>query len=157
MKLNKRQYDKLNKIYNNIIIKAKDYGILQKNFSLADYKEFVRCYNDLGNNGKAITFCSNVSNIFKLNNFNIKKDKHGINYIITLEDINFLGYSKEEIKNICNKWTVKELKDYCKNNNYNMCINSKFKKNDYINLLIQLNTNKSYIDYCNFLGSKINI
>ena len=157
MKLNKRQYDKLNKIYNNIIIKAKDYGILQKNFSLADYKEFVRCYNDLGNNGKAITFCSNVSNIFKLNNFNIKKDKHGINYIITLEDINFLGYSKEEIKNICNKWTVKELKDYCKNNNYNMCINSKFKKNDYINLLTQLNANKSYIDYCNFLGSKINI
>ena len=157
MKLNKRQYDKLNKIYNNIIIKAEDYGILPKNFSLADYKEFVRCYNDLGNNGKAITFCSNVSNLFKLNNFNIKKDEHGINYIITLEDINFLGYSKEEIKNICNKWTVKELKDYCKNNNYNMCINSKFKKNDYINLLIQLNTNKSYIDYCNFLGSKINI
>ena len=157
MKLNKRQYDKLNKIYNNIIIKAEDYGILPKNFSLADYKEFVRCYNDLGNNGEAITFCSNVSNIFKLNNFNIKKDKHGINYIITLEDINFLGCSKEEIKNICNKWTVKELKDYCKNNNYNMCINSKFKKNDYINLLIQLNTNKSYIDYCNFLGSKINI
>ena len=157
MKLNKRQYDKLNKVYNNIIIKAEDYGILPKNFSLADYKEFVRCYNDLGNNGEAITFCSNVSNIFKLNNFNIKKDKHGINYIITLEDINFLGCSKEEIKNICNKWTVKELKDYCKNNNYNMCINSKFKKNDYINLLIQLNTNKSYIDYCNFLGSKINI
>ena len=79
MKLNKRQYDKLNKIYNNIIIKAEDYGILPKNFSLADYKEFVRCYNDLGNNGKAITFCSNVSNIFKLNNFNIKKDNHGIN------------------------------------------------------------------------------
>ena len=157
MKLNKRQYDKLNKIYNNIIIKAEDYGILPKNFSLADYKEFVRCYNDLGNNGKAITFCSNVSYLFKLNNFNIKKDNHGINYIITLEDINFLGCSKEEIKNICNKWTVKELKDYCKNNNYNMCINSKFKKNDYINLLIQLNTNKSYIDYCNFLGSKINI
>ena len=157
MKLNKRQYDKLNKIYNNIIIKAEDYGILPKNFSLADYKEFVRCYNDLGNNGKVITFCSNVSNIFKLNNFNINKDNHGINYIITLEDINFLGRSKEEIKNICNKWTVKELKDYCKNNNYNMCINSKFKKNDYINLLIQLNTNKSYIDYCNFLGSKINI
>ena len=157
MKLNKRQYDKLNKIYNNIIIKAEDYGILPQNFSLAHYKEFVRCYNDLGNNGKVITFCSNVSNIFKLNNFNIKKDKHGINYIITLEDINFLGYSKEEIKNICNKWTVKELKDYCKNDNYNMCINSKFKKNDYINLLTQLNTNKSYIDYCNFLGSKINI
>ena len=128
MKLNKRQYDKLNKIYNNIIIKAEDYGILPKNFSLADYKELVRCYNDLGNNGKAITFCSNVSNIFKLNNFNINKDKHGINYIITLEDINFSGYSKEEIKNICNKWIVKELKDYCKNNNYNMCINSKFKK-----------------------------
>ena len=128
MKLNKRQYDKLNKIYNNIIIKAEDYGILPKNFSLADYKEFVRCYNDLGNNGKVITFYSNVSNIFKLNNFNIKKDNHGINYIITLDDINFLGRSKEEIKNICNKWTVKELKDYCKNNNYNMCINSKFKK-----------------------------
>ena len=157
MKLNKRQYDKLNKIYNNIIIKAEDYGILPKNFSLADYKELVRCYNDLGNNGKVITFYYNVSNLFKLNNFNIKKDEHGINYIITLEDINFLGRSKEEIKNICNKWTVKELKDYCKNNNYNMCINSKFKKNDYINLLIQLNTNKSYIDYCNFLDSKINI
>ena len=128
MKLNKRQYDKLNKIYNNIIIKAEDYGILPKNFSISDYKELVRCYNDLGNNGKAITFYSNVNNIFKLNNFNIKKDKHGINYIITLEDINFLGYSKEEIKNICNKWTVKQLKEYCKNNNYNMCINSKFKK-----------------------------
>ena len=160
MKLNKRQYDKLNKIYNNIIIKAEDYGILPKCFngSITDYKELVRCYNDLGNNGKVITFYSNVSNLFKLNNFNvIWEDEHKINYLITLDDINFLGRSKEEIKNICNKWTVKELKDYCKNNNYNMCINSKFKKNDYINLLIQLNTNKSYIDYCNFLDSKINI
>lgn len=129
MKLNKRQYDKLSKIYSNIIIKAEDYGILPKNFSLVDYKEFVRCYNDLGNNGKVITCYSNVSNLFKLNNFNvIWEDENKINYLITLEDINFLGYSEEEIKNICNKWTVKELKDYCKNNNYNMCINSKFKK-----------------------------
>lgn len=155
MKLNKNQYNKLNAV-KCIIDKVDEYGILPKCFngSITDYKELVRCYNDLVNNGKVITFYSNVSNLFKLNNFNvIWEDEHKINYIITLDDLKFIGMQKEEILSICNKWTVKQLKEYCKNNNYNMCINSKFKKKDYIDLIVKLNTNKDFIYYNKFIDS----
>ena len=155
MKLNKNQYNKLNAV-KCIIDKVDEYGILPKCFngSITDYKELVRCYNDLGNNGKAITFYTNVQKLFKYLNFNTRfEDENKINYIITLDDLKFIGMQKEEILSICNKWTVKQLKEYCKNNNYNMCINSKFKKKDYIDLIVKLNTNKDFIHYNKFINS----
>lgn len=152
MKLNKNQYNKLNAV-KCIIDKVDEYEILPKDFSITDYRELVRCYNSLGKNGKAITFYTNVQKLFKYLNFNTSEDENKINYIITLDDLNFMEMQKEEILSICNKWTVKQLKEYCINNNYSMCINSKFKKKDYIDLIVKLNTNKDFIHYNKFINS----
>lgn len=155
MKLTKNQYNKLNKV-KSIIENAEETGKLPKCFndSLTDFYELVRCYNSLGNTGRAITLYTNPATLFKSLNFNVRfYDETKINYIITLDDLKFIGMQKEEILSICNKWTVKQLKEYCTNNNYNMCINSKFKKKDYIDLIVKLNTNKDFIHYNKFIDS----
>ena len=158
MKLNKRQYEKLDNIYKKLIDIDISFRDLQKyNLSLSDYREFIECYNYLGNTGKAITYYSNIVSVFEKFNFNTNLMDDGVNFIVTLDDKkhDLNGKTKEEILNYIkeNKLTINDLKNICKENF--METHSKWKKTDYIDAIIFRFTNKTLVNHLKFIDSFI--